>query len=353
MTFELLNQMKRTLGHVDTWLAKAIEHAKSKSFDPDVLMSARLAPDQFALSRQVQISCDTLKLGASRLSGKAAPNHADNEQNLDELRERIRSTLAYLDTFSAEDFAESATRKITQPRWEGKFMLGSDYLLEHVMPNFHFHAVHVYALLRHNGVPLGKMDYLNLNLRSALSLPCQRRRATHGSRSRARRSLVLQRTQQPAHRGRQALFGRGVEVVASGVEREERDLDLAVSKLPHRRAQLARGRVSLSCDERHAAHTSALELSDRGGPRRVDDHQPIEATGLVQQHAERRGAAERVADQGHRRAREPLPGLSAQRGHRLIELTRHADRSARPHKAAPLTGVVSIGTQQPPCLARR
>lgn len=157
---EMFGQMKKQLGLVSKWFDAAEAHAKERSFDPNVLVSARLAPNQFALARQVQIACDTAKLGASRLTGKEAPSQADTEQTLDELRARVQSVISYLDGFSAKDFEGAATRVVTQPRWEGKVMTGADYFLEHVVPNFYFHLSHVYALLRHNGVNVGKRDYL-------------------------------------------------------------------------------------------------------------------------------------------------------------------------------------------------
>ncbi|MBP9085761.1 MAG: DUF1993 domain-containing protein [Kofleriaceae bacterium] len=160
MYHDLFGQMKKTLGQLDKWLDTAETHAKAKSFDAAVLLSARLAPDQFPCSRQVQIACDTAKLGISRVTGKAAPSHADTETTVAELRARVASVLAYLDTFKASDFEGSDSRVITQPRWEGKTMTGHDYFVEHVVPNFFFHATHVYAILRHNGVGLGKGDYL-------------------------------------------------------------------------------------------------------------------------------------------------------------------------------------------------
>lgn len=160
MIHEMFRQMKKQLGLIEAWFDAAEAHAKTRSFDPNVLLSARLSPDQFALVRQVQIACDTAKLGASRISGKEAPSHPDTEQTIAELRARIQSVIGYLDGFSASDFEGAATRVISQPRWEGKVMSGSDYFLEHVVPNFYFHLSHVYALLRHNGVNIGKRDYL-------------------------------------------------------------------------------------------------------------------------------------------------------------------------------------------------
>ena len=160
MYYESFSQMKKTLGQLKTWLDKAEAFAKEKSFDANLFVNFRLAPDQLPFVKQVQIACDTAKLGASRLTGKEAPSHADNEQTLDELRARIASVIALLDGHSEKDFESASTRSITQPRWEGKVMTGKDYFFEHVQPNFFFHAAHAYAILRHNGVPLGKKDYL-------------------------------------------------------------------------------------------------------------------------------------------------------------------------------------------------
>lgn len=160
MYFETFQQMKKMLGQIDKWLETASGFAQSKAFDPNLFLGFRLAPDQFPFSRQVQIACDTAKLGASRLTGKEAPTHADSEQTIAELRTRLASVIQYLGTFTAKDFEGAATRTITQPRWEGKVMTGADYFMEHVVPNFYFHASHAYALLRHNGVGLGKRDYL-------------------------------------------------------------------------------------------------------------------------------------------------------------------------------------------------
>jgi hypothetical protein len=167
MYYETICQMKKMLGQLPKWLDAAQAFATTKSFDANLFLGFRLAPDQFAFARQLQIACDTAKLAASRLSGKEAPTHPDSEQTIDELRVRVRAVIAYLDGFSAKDFQGAATRRVTQPRWEGKFMTGADYFLEHAVPNFFFHLTHVYAILRHNGVSVGKSDYLGtLSLRS-------------------------------------------------------------------------------------------------------------------------------------------------------------------------------------------
>jgi hypothetical protein len=167
MYYQTSRQMQKMLGQLDKWLETAAAFAQSKSFDPNLFLSFRLAPDQFAFARQVQTACDTAKLAVSRLTGKEAPSHPDTEQTLDELRARVRSVVGYLDGFSAKDFEGAATRSVTQPRWEGKTMTGADYFLEHALPNFFFHLSHAYAILRHNGVGIGKRDYLGaLSLRA-------------------------------------------------------------------------------------------------------------------------------------------------------------------------------------------
>ncbi|HTB75640.1 MAG TPA: DUF1993 domain-containing protein [Polyangiaceae bacterium] len=160
MYIQTFHQMKKQLGQLDKWLDSAAAFAQKKSFDPNLFLGFRLAPDQFAFARQVQSACDSVKLAAARLSGKEAPVHPDSEQTLDELHARVRSVVAYLDGFSAKDFESAATRVITQPRWEGKVMTGADYFLEHALPNFYFHLTHSFAILRHNGVEIGKRDYL-------------------------------------------------------------------------------------------------------------------------------------------------------------------------------------------------
>ena len=169
MYHELFGQMKKQLGQLDKWLESAAAYAKTKSFDQKALIEARLAPDQFPFARQVQITCDTAKLAASRLTGKEAPAQPDTEQTLEELRARVQSVIGYLSGFSEKDFAQASTRVVTQPRWEGKVMSGADYFREHALPNFYFHLTHVYAILRHNGLDVGKRDFLGALTQTAPS----------------------------------------------------------------------------------------------------------------------------------------------------------------------------------------
>jgi hypothetical protein len=160
MYYETICQMKKQLGQIDKWLAAAAAFAETKSFDPSLFLGFRLAPDQFAFARQVQTACDTAKAAASRLTGKEAPTFPDTEKTLDDLRARAQAVITYLDGLSPKDFEGAATRVVTQPRWAGKTMTGADYFLEHAVPNFFFHLSHAFAILRHNGVSIGKHDYL-------------------------------------------------------------------------------------------------------------------------------------------------------------------------------------------------
>lgn len=155
-------QFTKMLGNLREILNKATAHAEEKKFDVTVLLNSRLAPDQFNFIRQIQIACDTAKLGVARLTGKTdtVPVHADTETTLAELQARIQSVQDYLAGFSAADFANSDNIKVTNPRWDGKHLLGYDFLIQHVIPNFYFHFTTAYAILRHNGVDLGKKDYL-------------------------------------------------------------------------------------------------------------------------------------------------------------------------------------------------
>ena len=141
-------------------LDKSAICADQKKFAPEILLQSRLAPDMFPMIRQIQITCDTAKLAASRLTGKDAPMHDDKEINLNEIKARIDQVIDYLKSFKPEDFKGAEERKISQPRWEGKWLTGEEYTLHHVLPNFYFHMTTAYSILRHNGVEIGKKDYL-------------------------------------------------------------------------------------------------------------------------------------------------------------------------------------------------
>lgn len=152
---------QRALTNLSAILAKAAVHAEAKKFDPVVLVNARLAPDMLPLSRQIQIAVDHARGAAARLAGLERPPVADTEATLDELQARIASTLAYIGTFSPAQIDGSEAREITLPLRTGEVKLkGQPYLLHFAFPNFWFHVTTAYAILRHNGVDIGKLDFL-------------------------------------------------------------------------------------------------------------------------------------------------------------------------------------------------
>jgi hypothetical protein len=161
MLYELIvPQSTKMLQNLSRFLDKAVQHAETKKFEVEVLLNSRLAPDQFNYIRQVQIACDTVKLGCARLTGKEAPKHDDTEKTLAEVKTRIDQTVSFVNSLTAADFAGAETKHITQPRWEGKYLLGQEYAVQHVLPNLYFHVTTAYSILRHNGVEVGKKDYL-------------------------------------------------------------------------------------------------------------------------------------------------------------------------------------------------
>lgn len=149
------------LTNLSAILDKAAAHAEAKKFDSVVLAQARLFPDMFALARQVQIACDTAKGAAARLAGIEVPKHEDTETTLAELKARIAKTVDFLKSVGAGQLkdAESRAVEIKFPNGSWKFT-GIAYLTDFVLPNFYFHVGMVYALLRKNGVDVGKMDFL-------------------------------------------------------------------------------------------------------------------------------------------------------------------------------------------------
>ena len=161
MLYEItVPQFTKMLTNLNLILAKSAAHADSKKIEMDVLLNSRLAPDQLNLIRQIHIACDSAKLSAARLTGKDAPVHDDTQIKYPELKKRIEEVIAYLGTFKAEDFKDAEKKHITQPRWEGKYLSGTDYTLQHSIPNVYFHITTAYSILRHNGVDLGKKDFL-------------------------------------------------------------------------------------------------------------------------------------------------------------------------------------------------
>jgi uncharacterized protein len=159
-TAETVTQFVKMLHNLDRWLEAGAAQAERKKFPPDTLAQARLAPDQYELVRQVQAACDQAKYTAAYLSGQKAPSHPDTEKTLAEARTRIRTCVQYLESVKPQQYAGAAERKVAPPWLQGKWFLGADYLNQLAIPNFYFHVTTAYAILRHNGVELGKMDYI-------------------------------------------------------------------------------------------------------------------------------------------------------------------------------------------------
>ena len=161
MYYQVIAQCTQNLKNLEGCLDKAEQHASAKKFDTGVFVSSRLAPDMKPLSYQIQSACDYVKGAAAWLSGQTPPRHEDNEQTIDEVRARIRKTVAFAESVAEAQYAGAGDHKVSlsyAPR--GKVIGGEDYLLQIAVPNVYFHLAMAYAVLRHNGVDVGKMDFL-------------------------------------------------------------------------------------------------------------------------------------------------------------------------------------------------
>jgi hypothetical protein len=153
-------QFVRAVGQVNHWLDKAEAHAAAKKFDAEVLLAARLAPDQYPLVRQIQSLSDAAKFGSAYLAGVTPPPFPDVEKTVPEIRARIDKTITFLQTIKSEQLEGSSDRVVRVPWRPGKGIKGFDYLTRIALPNFYFHLTTAYAILRHNGVDLGKQDFV-------------------------------------------------------------------------------------------------------------------------------------------------------------------------------------------------
>ncbi|HXE46730.1 MAG TPA: DUF1993 domain-containing protein [Ramlibacter sp.] len=153
---------KTMLDNLNHFLDKAQAHAEARKFDPAALLQFRLAPDMLPFTRQIQLACDHAKNGVARMSGVEAPKFEDNESTFAELKARIRKTLDYLATVPADRLDGTEDKDITFPvgRESTRTMKGEAYLKHWSLPNFLFHVTTAYIILRHNGVDLGKKDFL-------------------------------------------------------------------------------------------------------------------------------------------------------------------------------------------------
>ena len=153
---------QQMLGGLDSVLAKAGTHVAEKKIDPNALLQSRLFPDMFTFTRQVQIACDFAKGVSARLAGADVPVYEDKEQSFEELRALVAKTIAFIGGLDASKFAGSEERRIvTRPGTpRERTFTGEAYLLTYGLPQFFFHVTTAYALLRHNGIEIGKRDYM-------------------------------------------------------------------------------------------------------------------------------------------------------------------------------------------------
>ena len=150
-----------TLKNLSTILDKAQAHAGAKKIDPRVLTAARLYPDMFPMSRQVQSACDTAKGAVARLAGVEVPVHEDTEQTFEELKARIAKTIIFIETIQPAQVDGSEDKEVVLKFRSGEVKFkGMQYLLGQALPNFYFHVTTAYNILRHNGVEVGKKDYI-------------------------------------------------------------------------------------------------------------------------------------------------------------------------------------------------
>lgn len=160
MFYPVVSQCTQALTNLETCLDKAERHAATKKFDVAVLMASRLAPDMQPFVYQVQSACDYVKGAAAWLSGQRPPKHEDNERTIDEVRARIRKTVAFAESITQAQYAGAADRTIALSWMPGKIIKGESYLLQITIPNVFFHVSMAYTILRHNGVDVGKRDFL-------------------------------------------------------------------------------------------------------------------------------------------------------------------------------------------------
>ena len=153
--------LTRMLGNLSAILSKAEAHATARKIDPAVLLQARLFPDMFPLAKQVQIACDFAKGAAARLSGTENPKYADDESTFEQLRARIGKTLAFIAACQPDRYAGAESRAVSLTMGGKAYeFTGLDYVNHVVFPNFYFHVTTAYNILRHNGVELGKADFV-------------------------------------------------------------------------------------------------------------------------------------------------------------------------------------------------
>lgn len=160
MYYQIVRQCTQSLANLLTCLDKAERFAAAKRIDAEALMASRLASDMQPFTYQVQSACDYVKAAAAWLSGQTPPRHEDTEKTIDELRARIRKTIAFVESVTEAQYEGASETKVKLSWVPGKVIGGEDYLLQVSIPNIYFHIAMAYAILRHNGVDVGKQDFL-------------------------------------------------------------------------------------------------------------------------------------------------------------------------------------------------
>lgn len=162
MYYQIKQQYIKMLNNLSNILDKVIVFSEEKKIEPEVLLNSRLAPDQFNFIKQIQVACDGAKLGMARILGREneAPKYEDNEKTVDELKNRIKLTIEYLETLKEDDFKNLSERKIVYPFMKDSYVTPEESLIEFSIPNFYFHVTTAYSILRHNGMNIGKFDYI-------------------------------------------------------------------------------------------------------------------------------------------------------------------------------------------------
>jgi len=160
----VVDQFTRQIAALDTMLGKLAVHCETKKIDPTAFLNARLYPDMFAFTRQVQIACDFAKMAGARLAGQEPPSHPDTETTIEDLRVRCRKVIDYLASLDRAAIDAGADRSITFRTGPESAMTlpGAAYLTGFILPNVYFHAATAYAILRHNGLDIGKRDFMGM-----------------------------------------------------------------------------------------------------------------------------------------------------------------------------------------------
>lgn len=161
MYYQAIAQLAHSLTAAEVWLDKAQQHAAAQQLDIEVLMGGRLAPDMKPFIYQIQSACDYVKAGAAWLTGQPPPKHEDDERTIEEVRARIDKTVTFVRSVPESEYAAAHDRRVGMS-WgpPGTVLGGRDYLLQMTIPNVYFHLSMAYAILRHQGVDLGKLDFL-------------------------------------------------------------------------------------------------------------------------------------------------------------------------------------------------